>query len=268
MLRDQREQETNMFLRLRTNRTQQDRIRPVVDNGTKIVDLMKVIHQQNQKAELSRVSCAVEMRTSWERGGRRSEPRMTRQWSQEMQVLWAAQRGTQASRAQQLVWQGAVLRASQCCWWRGEMTPEDKGSYALQRQGCVSSSGMNTAWATEAVWAKRKRKRTRKSLCGRLLAQHERLGFDPQHHFFKKQGRVREKAAIPLPWAKSPTPCKWDKGGIQVNCPRDKEAKAWNMQNCLFLVLPYSIGQSSSAGWNPIETHERANRTAFPLAPH
>lgn len=79
MLRDQREQETNMFLRLRTNRTQQDRIRPVVDNGTKIVDLMKVIHQQNQKAELSRVSCAVEMRTSWERGGRRSEPRMTRQ---------------------------------------------------------------------------------------------------------------------------------------------------------------------------------------------
>lgn len=36
----------NMSLRLRTNGTQWDRIRPVVDNGAKIVDLRKITYQQ------------------------------------------------------------------------------------------------------------------------------------------------------------------------------------------------------------------------------
>lgn len=51
-----------MSLRLGTNGTQQDRIRPVGDNGAKIVDLRKMTHQQNQKVELSRVSGALAMR--------------------------------------------------------------------------------------------------------------------------------------------------------------------------------------------------------------
>ena len=46
LLRDQREHETKYVLRLRINGTPQDRIRPVVDNGVKIVDLRKITHQQ------------------------------------------------------------------------------------------------------------------------------------------------------------------------------------------------------------------------------
>lgn len=36
----------NRSLRLRTNGTPRDRIRPVVDNGAKIVDLREITHQQ------------------------------------------------------------------------------------------------------------------------------------------------------------------------------------------------------------------------------